>query len=207
MHSKALPSYCISGRPLEPKGAVIHFFSCKYVDPENKWDMTACRRLFLDLNRPQSEREWYLLNGSAKRMYASAHLLIGRDGTTWKLVNFDKQAYHAGASILNGRQNCNGWTLGIELVGDETSGFTDEQYVELRKILDDQMAQHNFGWSSIAGHDQVRHSAILAGMTSAKKYDPSGQANGLGTNFDWERLRSMQFESEPDLKAGQVPGL
>ena len=129
MHSKTLPDYCYSGRPLtDVGGVVVHYFSAKNVDPENMFDMETCRDLFLDLNRPkhgEEGREWYMKedNWPDGRMYASAHFLIGRDGETWKLVEETKQAYHAGTSIMNGRSHCNRWTLGVELVGTIDSGF------------------------------------------------------------------------------------
>ena len=114
MDHKPLPDYCIPNRPLEAlDGAVVHYFSAKNVDPDNAFNMHACLDLFKDLNRPRSERESYMREDSwpSSRMYASAHVLIGRTGTVWKLVDFEQQAYHAGASILNGRQACNRWTL------------------------------------------------------------------------------------------------
>src|SRR5690606_40063662 len=114
MRSKLLPSYCISGRPLDDVGGVIvHYFSARNVDREQQFDLEACRNLFLDLNRPKARRQWYMTSSRWPdgRMYASAHLLIGRDGETWKLVEFDREAWHAGASILAGRSHCNRWKI------------------------------------------------------------------------------------------------
>jgi len=46
----------------------------------------------------------------------SAHLVIDRDGTIVQMVDFDRIAYHAGKSSWNGRQGCNNFSIGIELV-------------------------------------------------------------------------------------------
>lgn len=46
---------------------------------------------------------------------ASAHLVIGRDGTVVQLVPFDSKAWHAGRSQWLGRAGLNGFSLGIEL--------------------------------------------------------------------------------------------
>lgn len=191
MISRELPNFCYSGLELIVGGIVIHYFSAKNVDADNRYDMDVCRNLFMDLNREQSEREWYLLDGPEKRMYASAHLMIGRAGEVWKLIELDKQAYHAGKSMLVGKSNCNSWTLGIELLGDGTSGFTHEQYDALGPIVSEQMFNHGFGTECVAGHDQVRYAAIEDGQTTTKKYDPSGQSDGRGDNFDWGRLFGM----------------
>lgn len=160
--------------------------------------LEACRNLFLDLNRKRSDRQYYMQedNWPENRMYASAHLLIGRDGDTIRLVEYDKQAYHAGASILNGRRSCNRWTLGIEVVGTQESGFAAEQYRELAGIL------HGFNLprEQIAGHDTVRWNAIEAGSTKRHKYDPSGRKDGKGDNFQWDYLHHLLDDLELTAK-------
>ena len=115
MEIKPLPDYCLSQRELlEVAGVVLHYFSGKNVDPSHQFDLDVCFNLFKDLNRPKAEREFYMFadNWPDGRMHASAHVLIGRDGETWQLAPFDRQCYHAGASVMNGRPNCNAWTLG-----------------------------------------------------------------------------------------------
>lgn len=194
MISRTLPHYCTSGRAMESvDGVVVHYFSCQHADPDNQYEMGACRQLFLDLNRPKSEREHYMLEEKwpDDRQYASAHLLVGRGGEVWKLVEYEKQAYHAGRSILGGRRNCNRWTLGIELVGTNTSGFSDAQYASLAALLVELQDLYGFARNRIAGHDTVRHAAIEAGEATKKKYDPSGRHDGMGDNFDWEYLYEL----------------
>jgi len=46
---------------------------------------------------------------------ASAHLVIGRDGSITQSVPFDTVAWHAGRSRWEGREGLNGYSLGIEL--------------------------------------------------------------------------------------------
>ncbi len=46
---------------------------------------------------------------------ASAHLVIGRDGTITQMVDFDKMAWHAGKSQWNNLNSLNGHSIGIEL--------------------------------------------------------------------------------------------
>jgi N-acetyl-anhydromuramyl-L-alanine amidase AmpD len=195
MRSKILPSYCVNGRSLQAiDGVIVHYFSGKNVDVEKQFDLDVCRNLFMDLNRPKAAREWYMQadRWPDERMYASAHLMIGRDGETWKLVEYGIEAYHAGASILNGRNGCNRFTLGIELMGTQDSGFTRKQYEELAGILIDLQDEHQFPIENIAGHDTVRWASIQAGGTDKRpKYDPSGRKDGKGDNFDWSYLWSL----------------
>jgi len=194
MHSKILPDFCTSGRKLEAlDGVIIHYFSGRNVDLENQFDLTVCRNLFLDLNRSKSERQTYMLEDKwpTARMFASAHVLIGREGEVWKLVELDRQAYHAGASVLNGRASCNRWTLGVELVGTVDSGFSQAQYEALAGLLASLQAEHGFTRENVSGHDTVRWAAIQAGSDKRAKYDPSGRKDGLGDNFDWSYLHDL----------------
>lgn len=54
-----------------------------------------------------------LTNPSAK---VSAHLVIDRDGSITQLVPFNRIAWHAGPSVLDGINGCNNFCIGIELV-------------------------------------------------------------------------------------------
>ena len=177
---------------------VVHWFSCSNVDPDHVHDMQCCWNLFCDLNRARRDREWYMLQEPEDRMYASAHALIGRDGEVWKLVEFDLQAYHAGRSIMNGREHCNRWTIGVELVGGPRTGFTHEQYDALAQLCNELGVEKEW----IAGHDSVRHAAIQAGKATKRKNDPSGRSDGMGSNFDWDHLYERM---EVKLEDGEIP--
>ncbi len=208
MHSKVLPSYCHPGRPLEAlDGVIVHYFSGRNVDYENRFELEVCRDLFKDLNRSRGQREMYMRGDKwpGGRMYAAAHVLIGREGEVWKLLSFEQQAWHAGASILNGRANCNRWTLGVELVGDSSSGFSRIQYETLAELILGLEEDVGLRRDAVAGHDAVRWAAIQEGLTQAKKYDPSGRFNGEGDNFDWFYLGKLMNDRK--LNPAGVVGL
>jgi N-acetylmuramoyl-L-alanine amidase len=46
----------------------------------------------------------------------SAHVVVDFDGTITQMVDFDRVAWHAGKSVLDGRSGCNSFTIGIEIV-------------------------------------------------------------------------------------------
>lgn len=105
----------------------------------------------------------------------SSHLFIGRGGAVSQYVPFDRKAWHAGKSQFGDRDNCNEFSIGIELEGTDTEAFTDVQYEALvavstalfdhypRLILD-----------RIVGHSDV---------SPGRKTDP-------GPCFDWQRYRA-----------------
>lgn len=66
----------------------------------------------------------------------SAHVLIERDGAATQFVSFADRAWHAGASIFDGRTGCNDFSIGVELEGTDFEPFTDAQYSMLNSIID-----------------------------------------------------------------------
>lgn len=46
---------------------------------------------------------------------ASAHVVVGRDGSIDQIVPFNKKAWHAGKSSWEGRDNVNDFSIGIEI--------------------------------------------------------------------------------------------
>ncbi|GJM64878.1 N-acetylmuramoyl-L-alanine amidase [Persicobacter diffluens] len=59
----------------------------------------------------ESSINW-LINPKAK---ASAHIVIGRDGSIVQLVDFNRKAWHAGKSHWRGVNGLNSYSIGIEL--------------------------------------------------------------------------------------------
>lgn len=57
----------------------------------------------------------WLRGGPGASQSASAHVVIGRDGTITQLAETNIKTWHAGKSSWNGRSNLNGWSIGIEI--------------------------------------------------------------------------------------------
>jgi len=166
-----LPSYCYGSNTITNEGVVIHYFSAVNVDPNNRFDVTANRRLMLDLNRPFEEREWYRMPDYKPRLWASYHYIIPREGSPIQLVPTDKRAYHAGKSEINGRDNLNNWTIGISMLATHTSGFTESQYEWGARLCHRHKIRQNKVW----GHEHV---------SPGRKVDP-------GPEFDWDKFKRL----------------
>lgn len=100
----------------------------------------------------------------------SAHLLIKRDGSIIQFVPFDKRAWHAGQSNFKGRENCNDFSIGIELEGSGDIEYTDKQYKALNDSIKALKLHHPI--TNIVGHSDV---------APGRKTDP-------GAAFDWGRI-------------------
>ena len=101
----------------------------------------------------------------------SAHFYIRRTGDLWQFVSCDDRAWHAGKSLHLGRENCNDYSVGIELEGLEGDCFEPAQYETLAGLC--AAVAQNYPIAHIAGHEHV---------APARKHDP-------GAGFDWTQLR------------------
>ncbi|HVZ45559.1 MAG TPA: 1,6-anhydro-N-acetylmuramyl-L-alanine amidase AmpD [Ramlibacter sp.] len=105
-------------------------------------------------------------------MQVSAHFFIRRGGELWQFVSCDDRAWHAGASRWRGRENCNDYSIGIELEGLEGEAFEREQYEALASVC--AAIGQQYPIAHVAGHEHV---------APGRKQDP-------GAKFDWARLRA-----------------
>jgi N-acetyl-anhydromuramoyl-L-alanine amidase len=101
----------------------------------------------------------------------SSHFLIRRDGGLVQFVSCDDRAWHAGASHWRGRDDCNDFSIGIELEGADAVPYTAPQYRRLGQLL--RALARRYPIADVAGHSDI---------APGRKTDP-------GPAFDWSRVR------------------
>lgn len=106
----------------------------------------------------------------------SAHALIQRDGSLVQFVSLLDRAWHAGRSSFQGQDECNDFSIGIELEGTDDVPYTDAQYQRLAQTARTIMT----AWPAITPERLTGHSDIAPG----RKTDP-------GPAFDWQYFRSL----------------
>lgn len=101
----------------------------------------------------------------------SAHYLIDRKGTIYRLVKDRDIAYHAGVSkVPDGRTGVNGFSIGIEVVEKDTDSPTSAQYASLRVLVASLKKKYPIKY--VLGHDDI---------APGRKTDPWG--------FDWKEMK------------------
>lgn len=105
----------------------------------------------------------------------SSHLLIQRDGELLQFVDLFERAWHAGQSCYDGRENCNDFSIGIELEGTDDDPYTAVQYTVLCDVTTLLLRQ----FPAMSADRIVGHNDISPG----RKTDP-------GPAFDWRRYRN-----------------
>ena len=111
-----------------------------------------------------------------KQYNVSAHYVIGRDGSVFRLVNEQNIAYHAGkGSLPNGKTDINSCSIGIELMTSYTESPTEIQIETLVELVNDIKNRYSITYI-------LRHSDIAP----TRKTDP--------WNMDWESfLQKINF--------------
>ena len=104
-------------------------------------------------------------------LQVSAHLLIKRDGSIIQFIPFDKRAWHAGESSFNGQDNCNDFSIGIELEGTDNLNYEAVQYQSLKTTL--KQLKNYYPVQNIVGHSDI---------APGRKTDP-------GKAFNWGEIK------------------
>ena len=117
-------------------------------------------------------------------LQVSAHFFIQRGGELWQFVSCDQRAWHAGRSQHLGRDNCNDFSIGIELEGLEGDAFEAAQYDSLAALLPALAQQYPL--RHIAGHEHI---------APGRKADP-------GPGLDWALLQRCSGLDAASFPAG-----
>lgn len=124
-------------------------------------------------NKLNAEKHEYFKNISSLKV--SSHFLIERSGCLKQYVSTEKKAWHAGVSSYKGEENCNDFSIGIELEGTENTEYEKIQYNMLAELISVLMKKYpNISKDRIVGHSEI---------APGRKKDP-------GIKFDWKFLKS-----------------
>ena len=146
---------------------VIHAISL----PAGFYNTQLIKDLFLNCLDPGKDE----FLESIKDLKVSSHFLITRNGTLIQFVPTHKRAWHAGISVYKGRENCNDFSIGIELEGCDDEEFEQSQYNSLSRLINFLSIDLQINKQNIVGH---------ADIAPDRKTDP-------GPLFDWTLLQSM----------------
>lgn len=162
------PNY--NERPEQAKVSllVIHNISL----PAGEFGTGCVEQLFTNTLDCHADERLLDLDG----VQVSSHLLIDREGQLTQFVSMKDRAWHAGESCFEGQENCNDFSIGIELEGVDDSPYTEQQYQSLVRVT---LCLMN-DYPALTVDRIVGHSDIAPG----RKTDP-------GPAFDWSYYRQQ----------------
>ncbi len=138
---------------------VIHAISL----PPGQFGGDAVERFFMNRLDPAAHPYFAEIHG----LQVSAHFYVRRSGRVIQFVGCDRRAWHAGKSAWQGRENCNDYSVGIELEGCDEQPFAASQYEALATLVD--ALRRRYPIAAVVGHCHV---------APGRKTDP-------GPHFDW----------------------
>ena len=137
--------------------------------PPRNYDTELVKDLFL--NTLEAGNDSYLR--SISHLKVSSHFLITRAGQLIQFVPMHLRAWHAGISSFKGREECNDFSIGIELEGCDEEEFTATQYEALIELVNFLKQEYLIIEDNIVGHSSV---------APGRKTDP-------GPHFKWNLLK------------------
>jgi AmpD protein len=145
---------------------VIHNISL----PPNIYGGDGVQALFTNQLNPD-EHPYY---AGIHTLKVSSHFFIRRDGSLLQFVPCTMRAWHAGASKWQDRENCNDFSIGIELEGSDFENFEPKQYSTLKILI--KALEDAYPIEAITGHSDV---------APGRKTDP-------GPYFEWDQISDLK---------------
>ena len=162
-----VPSPNFDARPADARISllVIHNISL----PPGQFGGPWIVELFTNCLQPKSHPYF----ATIADLRVSAHFLIRREGSLAQFVPCTLRAWHAGDSSWRERENCNDFSIGVELEGTDDMPYEDAQYRTLARLT--RALRRRYPLEDIAGHCDI---------APKRKTDP-------GRAFDWPRYRKL----------------
>ena len=153
-----------------PQGTLISLVVLHYISlPAGEFGGSAVDDLFMGRLLETEDPKLAELRG----LRVSSHFFIRRTGEVRQYVSVFDRAWHAGVSRFEGRENCNDFSVGIEIEGTGSVPFTETQYRALSPLLG--ALRRTLPIEAVTGHEFI---------APGRKEDP-------GPYFNWWRVKSM----------------
>ena len=142
-----------------------------------------------------------------------AHYCVTENGTVYRIVDRDREAFHAGRSMWNGKEDCDEFSIGIEVVGHHDQAVTLQQLDALKELIARLKRLYSIPDARVVCHSHVAYGAPntwhkkkhrgrkRCGMLFAM---PSVRAKlGLGVRpaYDPDVKAKRLVQADPDLAA------
>ena len=140
-----------------------------------------------------------------------AHYCVVEDGTVYRIIDRDREAFHAGRSMWQGKEDCDEFSIGIEVVGHHDKAVTLQQLAALKELIARLKRLY-----SVTDARVVCHSHIAYGAPNSWHKKKHRGRKRCGMLFAMPSVRARlgltaRPSSDPDVKAKRLvqadPGL
>ena len=133
-----------------------------------------------------------------------AHYCVVEDGTVYRIIDRDREAFHAGRSMWNGREDCDEFSIGIEVVGHHDQAVTLQQLDALKELIARLKRLYSISDVRVVCHSHVAYGAP---NTWHKKKHRGRKRCGMLFAMPSVRARlglTARPASDPDVKAKRL---
>lgn len=135
------------------EAAVVH--SKRYRSPRNPERHVRAATSLIVLHTTEGAARGSL-NKVCER--GECHYCVTEDGTVYDIIDLNREAFHAGRSMWNAKEDCDKFSVGIEVVGHHDKPVTQAQIDALRELVAFLKGTYN-----LADHQVVCHSHVAYG--------------------------------------------
>jgi N-acetyl-anhydromuramyl-L-alanine amidase AmpD len=158
-----------------------------------------------------------------------AHYCVTENGTIYAIVDRDREAFHAGRSMWNGKEDVDKFSVGIECVGYHDKPMPSVQITAIRNLVNELKAMYRLSDDRVVCHSHVAYGApnkwhrskhrgrkrcgMLFAMSSVRKalglnakpaYDPDVRAKRLAVADGY--LHRVLYSGVDTMKMHYVAG-
>ena len=87
------------------------------------------------------------------------HFCVTEDGTVYRIVDRDREAFHSGRSMWNGKEDVDKFSIGIECVGYHNKPMGDAQINAIRDLVRELKAMYRIPDERVVCHSHVAYGA------------------------------------------------
>ena len=88
-----------------------------------------------------------------------AHYCIDEKGVAYRIVDRNREAFHAGRSMWNGKEECDSYSIGIEVVGHHDKPVTLTQLDAIRDLVAMLKKEYKISDANVVCHSHVAYGA------------------------------------------------
>ncbi len=132
------------------------------------------------------------------------HYCVTEKGEVYRIVDRDREAFHAGRSMWNGREDVDKFSIGIECVGYHDKPMSAAQLAAIAQLVKELKGMYRLGDAAVVTHSQVAYGA--PNKWQKKKHRGRKRCGMLFATTTIRRLLGLKQRPkfDPDVRAGRL---
>lgn len=133
-----------------------------------------------------------------------AHFCVTEDGSVYRIVDRDREAFHAGRSMWNGKEDVDKFSIGIECVGYHNKPMSQVQLYAIRDLVKELKSMYHLGDERVVCHSHVAYGA--PNKWQKRRHRGRKRCGMLFAMPSVRRVLGLRYRpgGDPDTRAGRL---